>query len=268
MLKRLHLRHEVHFVAYESGEYPESNAESLARSSEYCSRAYPVRRPVPPAGSTRFYAQAVKNVFSPLPLAVGRYRSAAMRRQIAALLALQQFDAIVCDFLSSAPNIPNIENAVLFQHNVESTIWRRHAEHAAGPLRKAYFGLQARRMMRCERKFCRAAKHVAAVSEIDAVEMRRLFEIDTVTSIPTGVDIDYFHAPALPAPPVGDLVFVGSMAWLPNIDGIAHFVREILPLIRRRRPHCSLVIAGRAPVPEVQALSHNDPLIQVTGTVD
>ncbi len=262
MLKRLHLRHEVHFVAYES-----ENAEGSTRSSEYCTRAYPVRRPVPPAGSTRFFAQAAHNIFSPLPLAVGRYRSPAMRKQVAALVARHSFDAIVCDFLSSAPNIPNIENAILFQHNVESIIWRRHAEHASGPLRKAYFGLQARRMTRCERKYCRAAKHVVAVSENDAAQMRDLFEIDNVASIPTGVDLDYFRAPGNP-PQVADLVFVGSMAWLPNIDGIAYFAREILPLIRRRRPTCSLVVAGRAPVPEVRALAQNDPLIQVTGTVE
>ncbi|MGI8991375.1 MAG: glycosyltransferase family 4 protein [Bryobacteraceae bacterium] len=263
MLKRLHLRHEVHFVAYES-----ETAEGLARSSEYCSRAYPVHRPVPPANSPRFYAQALQNLFSPLPLAVGRYRSAAMRDQVAALIARHPFDAIVCDFLSSAPNIPNIANAVLFQHNVESTIWRRHAEHASGPLRKAYFLLQARRMMRCERKYCRAAKHVAAVSDNDAAQIRDLFETRNVTSIPTGVDLDFFRKPHPPPPPVADLAFVGSMAWLPNIDGIAYFVRDILPIVRRRRPNCSLVIAGRAPVPEVLALAKQDPLIQVTGTVD
>ena len=31
---------------------------------------------------------------------------------------------------------------------------------------------------------------------------------------------------------VADLVFVGSMDWLPNVDGVLYFVSEVLPLIR------------------------------------
>ena len=65
-----------------------------------------------------------------------------------------------------------------------------------------------------------------------------------------------------------DLVFVGSMDWLPNIDGIQWFVEEVLPLIRKRRPDCSLVIAGRRPTPDIQRLAERDSRIRVTGTVE
>ena len=58
------------------------------------------------------------------------------------------------------------------------------------------------------------------------------------------------------------------MDWLPNIDGIQWFVEEVLPLIRKRRPDCSLVIAGRRPTPDVQRLAERDSRIRVTGTVD
>jgi len=40
-----------------------------------------------------------------------------------------------------------------------------------------------------------------------------------------------------------------------------------LPLIRRRRPECSLAIVGRNPGPDIRALARNDPHIVVTGTV-
>lgn len=57
------------------------------------------------------------------------------------------------------------------------------------------------------------------------------------------------------------------MDWLPNMDGIRYFVREILPLIRRRRPETTLAIVGRTPPPAIQALAAADRLITVTGTV-
>jgi glycosyltransferase involved in cell wall biosynthesis len=176
------------------------------------------------------------------------------------------FDSIVCDFLSVAPNIPDLSRAVLFQHNVETMIWRRHAEHASGPLRRAYFGLQAKRMFETERRVCRAAAHVIAVSRSDAGQMKELFGIDRISEVSTGVDLDYFRRPGQTTN-CHDLVFVGAMDWLPNIDGARFFVNEILPVIRRSRPQCSLVLAGRSPVPEIRAFGQNDPLITVTGTV-
>ena len=96
--------------------------------------------------------------------------------------------------------------------------------------------------------------------------MRSLFGVTRVSEIPTGVDIDFFSRPAS-APAGADLVFIGSMDWLPNIDGVLYFVREILPIIRRRRPECTLAIVGRTPSAEIEQLAKRDRNIQVTGTV-
>ena len=57
------------------------------------------------------------------------------------------------------------------------------------------------------------------------------------------------------------------MDWLPNVDGVLYFVREVLPLIRRRRPNCTLAVVGRTPVPKIWKLGAEDPRIRITGTV-
>jgi glycosyltransferase involved in cell wall biosynthesis len=262
-LRRLHRAHEIHYVAYDNPTQP----EGVRRSSEYATRAYPVDRPIPRRNSPAFFGQLVRNLFSPLPLAVGRYASSQMHAQISTLLAAHNFDSVVCDFLSVAPNFPDLSRAVLFQHNVETMIWRRHAEHARDPLRRAYFQLQAKRMFACERHACQSAAHVIAVSRNDAEQMRQLFGVANVSEIATGVDLDYFRRPDSAPAPTSDLVFVGAMDWLANIDGVRYFTTQVLPIIRRARPRTSLVLAGRSPVPEVRALAATDPLIQVTGTV-
>ncbi len=89
----------------------------------------------------------------------------------------------------------------------------------------------------------------------------------TFTAVPTGVDVDYF-APPRPAKPTTDLVFLGSMDWRANIDGIRWFAADVLPRIRRRRPDCSLSVVGRRPNAEIVRLGEADPRIHVTGTVD
>ena len=57
------------------------------------------------------------------------------------------------------------------------------------------------------------------------------------------------------------------MDWLPNVDGVLYFVREILPLIRRCRPECTLAVVGRTPPPKILQLGAGDARIRITGTV-
>ena len=262
MLRQLHCRNEVHYIAYDD---PDSS-EGRERASEYSSYSYPVNRAVPARHSPAFLGQLAANLFSPLPLAVGRYESREMKDAIAAVMARHNFDAIVCDFLSSAPNIPDLSRAVLFQHNVESRIWERHAKHAPDPIRRAYFSIQANRMRRCEGEFCRTAAHVVSVSPNDTRDMKTLFGVERISEVPTGVNVDYF-APLEQPRTEWDLVFVGAMDWLPNVDGVRWFTTEVLPRIRERRPGTTLALAGRNPDPAIIAAARQDPLITVTGTV-
>jgi polysaccharide biosynthesis protein PslH len=261
IVKRLHARHEVHYIAYDNPAQP----EGLQRAGEYCSYVYPVHVDVPPRQSLKFVAQLAGNLASSMPLSLSRYCSAALRDQIAKILSGSQFDSVVCDFVFPAPNFADMSGVVLFQHNVESMIWRRHVEQSPDPLRKAYFKVQADRMFDWERRICRAAARVIAVSPQDARVMRDLFGIEAV-SITTGVDLDYFRRP-VDATHGADLVFVGSMDWLPNSDGVNYFVREILPLIWQQRPDCTLAVVGRSPSPAMLSLAKHDFRIQVTGTV-
>ena len=262
MLKCLHRRHEVHYVAFDDS----GNPEGLKRSSEYCTHAYAVPHVVPPRRSVRFAGQLVQGLVHPLPVSVQRYTSGRMKRQIEFLLQEEKFDSLVCDFLFPAPNIPDISRAVLFQHNVESVIWRRHMEQAGNRAKRAYFGLQARRMEAFERDMCRQAGKVVAVSAVDSQTFADLFGVRDVSAVQTGVDIGYFEPPSH-AEPKAELIFVGSMDWLPNIDGVQYFASEILPLIRKERPDCRVVIAGRRPTQAIQEMGKQDKAIIVTGTV-
>ncbi len=262
-IRRLHARHEVHYVGFGK----EGEPEGVARAGEYCSYAYPVKSEALEKNSPKFALQALMNLPSSVPLSARRWATPTMKRTIADLRSRIGFDAVVCDFLHPCLNFDTLDGCVLFQHNVETMIWRRHAEHASDALRRAYFGHEAKRMFELERKKCLEAAHVIAVSDVDAQMMRDMFGVRRITAVPTGVDTEYFDRPSDMAAPSSDLVFVGSMDWMPNVDGVHYFVREILPLIRKQRPSCSLTVVGRKPSRDILALAEADPLIRVTGTV-
>lgn len=262
MLKQLHRRHEIHYLALANPDEP----EGVERSPEYCTQAHPILYRIADKRSPEFLKQLVAGLVSPVPVVVFRKRSAEARRRIAELLERERFDSVVCDFLTPSINMPHLDNCVLFQHNVETMIWRRYVETSHNPVRKAYMKLQANRMFEYERRVCRSVRHVIAVSDLDAQLMRDMFGIRNVTAVPTGVNIEYFARPASPES-VSDLVFVGSMDYMPNIDGVQYFVREILPLIRKQRSQCTLTIVGRKPPAEIESLALQDPHIRITGTV-
>jgi glycosyltransferase involved in cell wall biosynthesis len=264
MLREMNKRHEVHYIGLDD----KSSPEGPQRSSEYSHRSYAVEHRLADQRSLAFVGDLCQGLVSALPVAVQRFCSPTMKKLIDELRERERFDHVVCDFLIPAPNLSRLEDCVLFQHNVETMIWRRRAEQAPDPARKWYLAREARKMEDFERKVCNQVRHVIAVSEQDAVMFRQMFGVKNVSSVPTGVDIEFFRPPAEHSGLEGaDLVFVGSMDWTPNCDGMHYFVNEILPRIRASKPDCSLVIVGRSPGPDIQAFAERDPRIKVTGTV-
>ncbi|HEX5430329.1 MAG TPA: glycosyltransferase, partial [Bryobacteraceae bacterium] len=263
MLKRMHRRHEIHYVALDD----QSSQEAVPRAAEYSTRAYPVPHRAPRRESPAFWGQLARNVFSPLPLSLARYQSRELRERVREVMRRESPDMMVCDFLAPAVNLDDLAPWVLFQHNVETMIWRRHAATAPDPLRKLYFRAQAERMFQVEADVCRQVHKVIAVSERDSRSHRDLFGLRSVPSVPTGVDVESLTPPA-PKAVETDLIFVGSMDWMPNIDGVNYFLDEILPRIRRKRPDCSVTITGRHPPASLQRRVRSDPKLRVTGTVE
>ena len=261
-LKELHKRHDIHFAALNDP----LNTEGPRRSVEYSTQHTAIDHAAPKRASIGILPQLAGSMVSSVPLAISRYASATLKRKIQALIANEAFDSIVCDFLAAAPNLPDLGQCVLFQHNVETTIWQRHTERSESPLKKRFFAMQAKKMEAYERRVCSLSKYVIAVSDIDASRMKQMFGIDHVRSVPTGVDIDYFRAPT-DAAPSADILFCGSMDWLPNVDAMEHFLREILPLIRQQRPETTVPIAGRSPDARVRKAAEGLANVSITGSV-
>lgn len=267
MLRELKKTHHVTYLTLDDGT---AAPDALARAEEYCHQVVTVPHVVSEKLSATFYWELAKNLLSPMPYALEKYRSPVFERALSDYLTNGLVDLVVCDFLSPAINVPVSLScpALLFQHNVEALIWQRHAEVQTHPLKRRYFEMQWRRMAAFEAAACRRFDAIVAVSPEDREAMERLYQVRHVADIPTGVDLEYFRPKHdLPVEPF-NLVFTGSMDWLPNDDAMRYFAEDILPLIRRTIPDVSLTIVGRKPLPRLVELSRRDPRIVVTGRVE
>ena len=54
-----------------------------------------------------------------------------------------------------------------------------------------------------------------------------------ISVVPTGVDLRRFHPDPAQAPVQPLVMFVGAMDWMPNVDAVDYFCREIWPAIRK-----------------------------------
>lgn len=218
--------------------------------------------------SPSFYAKFLFSRFGRFPYFLEKYRVPALRFAVRQLAGRERFDVVVCDFLQSAVvalDLP-LARRVIFQHNVEYIIRKRHWEREMRPLRKWLLHSEWEKARAIESEVCRTFDHVITVSEDDRRTIEREFGVSSVSDLPTGVDLEYFRPQQAVTRP-GNLVFVGSMDWHPNEDGIFWFVREVYPGIRRVAPQANLTVVGRNPSTRLSELAAADNSIEITGTV-
>lgn len=218
-----------------------------------------------------FYGRVVAGMASQLPYIVQKYRSNKIREHLRHFVRADEKTAVVfCDFLEMAENVdwslpcPK----VLFQHNVESMIWERYFQTERNPVKRAYFDFERKRMSKYEASTCNRFDLVFAVSEEDKTKLREEMGVTTpIVVLETGVNTDFFRPVDSPCSVPGRLVFLGSMDWMPNIDGMKWFVNEVYPLIKDQWADVSLDIVGRRPGAEIQKLAVADASIRVLADV-
>lgn len=272
LLRQLRERCHITYASFRA-ERPSGAPPSLVECAHDVRTCY---REEETKSGLRFYGRVLRGMRSPLPYIVQKYRSSffgdVQREWYEALRKEGGADdaVIVCDFLEMTENVewsipvPKI----LFQHNVESQIWGRYRDNERNPGKRAYFAFEHRRMRAYESEACNRFDLVFTVSEEDKDILQRDFGVTVpVESMQTGIDTQYFapHPDLRPVP--GRLVFLGSLDWMPNIDGIEWFVSEVYPQIRARVQHASLQIVGRRPTAAVLRLAERDESIDVVPDV-
>jgi glycosyltransferase involved in cell wall biosynthesis len=260
LLRQLAARHEVTLLSYYDGQRDVVyESEIVAHFSKAV--AISTGRPVSSA------IDYLRHIFSPAPYAVTKFTSAKANTLISQWMAENCFDVAVCDFLSASLNFPAELRTptLLFQHNVESVLWRRQADYEPNLIKRIAFKLEAEKMIRYERTAVNRFNHVIAVSENDRENMARMTDRKRISIVPTGVDLEAYRQQSCNDATEPVVVFTGSMDWEANIDGVEYFCAEIWPRVLKSVPGARFRIVGRNPHPRVRALASDS--IEVTGSV-
>jgi len=264
ILRYLAREHELTLLSYYGGQH---DAEYEAALCEEIPGSEVIHTAAPESSALRSGIDYLYRLPWRAPYAVSKFTHRAVGSTLASWLANGRFDAAVCDFLSASGNFPSELKTpcLLFQHNVESSLWQRLAATESHPLLKLSYAIESAKMTRYERATLSRFHHIVAVSEHDREQMLKMDPACEITVVPTGVDTQRFRvAPPAPADPPR-IVFTGSMDWEPNIDAVDYFCAQIWPRIRKEYPNAMFQIVGRKPAARVLRLASDS--VQVTGTV-
>jgi polysaccharide biosynthesis protein PslH len=165
-----------------------------------------------------------------------------------------------------SPYVPEGIPHLLDMVDVDSEKWFEY-----GRIRRpgTAYKLEGHRMQRFEAACANKSKATIVTTENEAALLRRIVPDAAIGAIENGVDSQYFDGGFRSLPDYNQrrfVVFVGTMDYHPNVDGVSRFADEVFPELRRRIPNLEFVIVGRNPTRRVKQLGHRQG-IHITGAV-
>ena len=183
-----------------------------------------------------------------------------------------KFDAITCEHSVNEIYIdPTWKRTLPVSVNIHSSVYatcksQLETGTAEKPLRDR---LNLPLLKRYEKRFSQKFSTLIVTTPDDAKQFTTFAPQTPINIIPNGVDFNDFPYreteeidPAAPS----DLIFIGAMDNLANIDAARFLAHEIFPQVQRRYPSTRLLLVGSRPVPEVLSLAKSNEII-VTGAV-
>ena len=239
----------------------------LGEARQVCQEFIPIPWNEIPKFSLQFYWRCVTGLFSQYPITVLNDYDLELQMTISRLLQKKSFDLLICDFLQPSLNVMDVKGipTILFQHNVEAEIPFRHFLHAPWWLRW-FWRNQWKKMEQFESQACNWFSGIITVSNHDRKLLGERCQNSQIFPVPTGVDLKYF-SPSCEIKEEHELVFTGSLDWLPNEDAIIYFANEILPLIKKNFPSLVFTVVGRNPSPTLLERTRTIPEIRIVGRV-
>ena len=255
-LRLLAPRHRTTLVSYRDAPVP---GEGLATISAFCERIVTV-----PLGRAAMGLGLARGAFSPLPFQVSLYSHPRMRRMLRELAAGQAFELAHAQLARMAPCVEDLPftRFVDLVDALSLSTRRRSLQHR-GPLRWLT-ALEARRLLRYERRICASTEGTSVVSNVDRDAIGTAERLGVV---PNGVDLATLPFDRTRRDP-STIVLTGNMGYFSNVNAAGWYAERVHPLVRRSVPEARFLVIGARPAARVRRLARADPSVSVLGFVD
>jgi len=256
-----HLHERGHEVVVASLARANDEGDRCDGIAPFCAKHIAIR-----ASEPLSWARAALRLLTPSPSSMGYFHSPALARAVRQELASRAFDLLFVHCSSVAPYVAGAAGPrrILDFADMDSQKWLEYARWRAFPLSLGY-RLEGRKLLAAEKALAARFDVCTVTTRAERATLDSYGAARRSDWFPNGVDAEYF-APAAEAHEPDTIAFIGKMDYFPNAQCMVDFCRDVLPLVRQRRPRARLRIVGANPPARVRALAAI-PGVEVTGSV-
>jgi sugar transferase (PEP-CTERM/EpsH1 system associated) len=248
--------------------HPPEDRESIAAARRELGADVRIVTVPPPKQFT--VLNLMRGLLTRFPVQIWNQESAALRRELRRIAAEDPVDMVLSEsifLMRYLDLVPRSVPRIIDTHNIDSVTYARYERTLPRGPRRWYTAATVRRVAALEAALFRTVDMVWVCSDVEREMAEGLARTTPVRTIPNGVATDAFTpAPFASAVPAR-LLFFGRLDYYPNQDGLAFFIREILPRVKRIRPDVELHVVGAGAHRDV-ADPAGSPHIRLVGRVD
>jgi len=241
LLKHLSVNNEITLVALYKNETEKKYYSYL---KNFCKKIYLCQRPEKPWTIKTIF----KTIFSLSPFLVVRNFSSDAKTIIESLLQKESFNVIHAETFYVMPHIPQTKiPIVLVEQTIEYNVYKHFVNSLPLYLRiLLYFDIDIFKLKYWERYYWKKANIVIAVSSPDEKIIKKEEKTIKTSIIPNCVGdemiVKSLQKKDLKKPII---FFQGNFFWLQNVEAAQELIKNIYPLLVKKKPNIKVVIAGQ-----------------------
>lgn len=210
------------------------------------------------------------SLFSHIPLCISKYKCIKMESLIKEKMKKNKYDAVYLNILSMfiyGEIIKKIQpkvRIVLAEQNCEAMIYKRLIDNCRSFFKKCFLKIEYLKLRKFEKKALLNADDVILLSEADKLALESMNNIKINSKIvPIGTD-NYRFVERVKKERLS-ILFVGTLTWEPNNEGLIWFLENVVPSID---VPFEMYIVGKNPSEMVKKLSSKNNNVHVLGYVE
>ncbi|MBU2870941.1 glycosyltransferase [Colwellia sp. E2M01] len=204
-----------------------------------------------------------------LPLTIYRNYSFNLKKKVD--LIAHKYDVIFIDHYLMFQYIPSNFRGriVIHQHNAEFIMWSRYAKLVKNPIKKLLLYIESYRIKHYELDMIERA-HTTLAAPNDKTALTKIganpkkflntFHLGDASNLT--LENLTFEKTRL------NILYIGTLTWEANIDGLLWFLKYSWPLIKAQLPNVVFTIAGKCSPQISRKLLKLEPKINLLGFVD
>ncbi|MBK8633745.1 MAG: glycosyltransferase [Saprospiraceae bacterium] len=252
---KLRIFHQIRYLSDFCEIYLFSISDTLPEPDEYekvksfCKEVYYYK-----IDKVDYAINLARNFASSLPLQVSCLYHRDIQKDIKAKVSLFNIDMVYCQLIRMAPYAENLNVPVVLDFMDAFGVGMKRRASTTTGLMKWLYKYESQKVLSYEFKISEKFTAYTIISKAD-MNIINVGNRSKVHVIPNGIDTTFFKATG--RGPVYDVVFVGNLGYLPNVEAAEILVNKIAKLYHQKyKIHLKILLSGARPAARVWALEN------------